>query len=155
MTAKNLDAALADLKSITHLTGVNAVRSRDQALADVTAYHSAEYIGPLLLMLDDASKDDESMFSLIHASEDFDDDVYVRELVAVLAKLRAAAPRWASILLMRVLNNDSTRIELVRSLRTASPESKEAIAWLCERINESSPVFMGKTVSALVAARSH
>ncbi len=65
----------------------------DAALAEVTKFSSAESIRPLLLMLDDGASDDEGMFSLIHAAEAFEVAMYVRELLAVLPWLCAAAPR--------------------------------------------------------------
>jgi hypothetical protein len=152
LIAKTLDAALENLKAASQIKGT--VQSRDEALAEVTSHKSPAYIGPLLLMLDDAAEDDESMFSLIHAAEAFDDGIYARELLGVLQGFYATSPRWASIVLMRVLNNDAARDELVRALRDASSHTKQAMASLCEKINERSPTFMSKTLPALIAARS-
>lgn len=64
--------------------------------------------------------------------------MYVRELLVVPPGLRAAAPRWASIVLMRTLNSDGMRGELVRALRGADADIKQAAKWLCEKVNEGS-----------------
>jgi len=154
LVKKPLEAALAELRAVARAKGTGAVQVRDQALADVTAHDSPRYIGPLLLMLDDGAEDDESMFSLIHAAEAFDDATYVRELLEVLPEFRAAAPRWASIALMRVLNSESARDELVKALRSAPPQTKQAMSWVCEKINERNPSFMSKTLPVVIAARS-
>ena len=152
MNTVPLADALTELRLAAKLTGEGSVQAIDAALVEVTKFSSAESIGPLLLMLDDGATYDEGMFSLIHAAEAFEDAVYVRELLAALPELRAAAPRWASIVLMRALNNDGTRGELVRALRGADAGIKQAAKWLCAKVNERSPKFMSKTLPVLVAA---
>lgn len=152
MNTNSLADALAELRLAAKLTVEGSVQAIDAALVQVTQFGSPESIGPLLLMLDDGATYDEGMFSLIHAAEAFEDAVYVHELLAVLPELRAASPRWASIVLMRALNNDGTRGELVRALRNADAAIKQAAKWLCEKVNERSPKFMSKTLPVLVAA---
>jgi hypothetical protein len=43
---------------------------------------------------------------------------------------------------------------LVRAVRDASRPIKEAILWLCERINERSASFLDRTAAVAVAAQS-
>jgi hypothetical protein len=92
------------------------------------------------------------MFTLIHAAESSDDSTYVHALLSVFCDLVESAPRWASIVVMRVLNNDSARHEMVSQLRGASTETKEAFRLMCERINSVSPQFLSKTTSVSLAA---
>jgi hypothetical protein len=153
VTANSLVAALENLKAAAQLKGPGAVQSRDQALTEVTVHDTPAYIGPLLLLLEDATDDDESMFSLIHAAEAFDDQVYVRELLGILPNFRASAPRWATIVLMRALNSDATRDALVRGVRDAPVPVKLAMLWLCEKINEQGATFIRKTLPVLIAAK--
>jgi hypothetical protein len=68
--------------------------------------------------------------------------------------LLASSPRWGSIVLMRVMNSDETRHELVRQLREASSSIKESVRVMCERINGVSPEFLSKTVPVTLAATS-
>jgi hypothetical protein len=152
MNTDSLADALEELGLAVQLTGEGSVQAIDAALAQVTRFGSPQSIAPLLLMLNDSAPYDEGMFSLIHAAEGFEDGVYVREFLAVLPKLRGASPKWASLVLMRVLNNDSTRAELVRAVRDAAPAIKDAAKWLCDKVNERSPKFMSKTLPVLVAA---
>lgn len=152
MNTNSLADALGELRLAVQMTGEGSVPAIDAALAQVTKYGSPQSIGPLLLMLDDRAAYDEGMFSLIHAAEAFEDSVYVRELLGVLPELRVAAPRWASIVLIRVLNSDGTRADLVRALRDAAPAAKLAAKWLCNKVNERNPKFMSKTLPVLAAA---
>lgn len=106
----------------------------------------------LLSLLSDNAEYDEGMFSLIHAAEACDDSAYVRALLSVFPDLVRSSPRWASIVLMRVLNGPSAQAEMVRQLRTAPASAKEAVRMMCDRINSVSPQFLSKTVPVTVAA---
>jgi Immunity protein 30 len=109
----------------------------------------------LLSVLSDGAEHDEGMFSLIHAAESLDVTPYrsyVSALLSVFPVLFASSPRWASIILMRVMNSDATRHELVGQIRHAPASTKEAVRVMCDRINEVSPEFLGKTVPVTLAA---
>ncbi len=108
----------------------------------------------LLVLLSDEAEYDEGMFSIIHAVESQDEPPYKSYVLAVLTvfpTLSATAPRWASIVLMRVMNSDASRHELVRQLRDAPAPTKESVREMCERINGVSPEFLSKTVPVTLA----
>lgn len=109
----------------------------------------------LLALLSDKAEYDEGMFSIIHAAESLDGPPYgsyVSALLSVFPTLSVSSPRWASIVLMRVMNSDASRHELVRQLRDAPAPIKESVRVMCERINEVSPEFLSKTVPITLAA---
>lgn len=106
----------------------------------------------LIASLSDKAEYDEGMFSIIHSAESVDDTSYVSALLAVFPTLSASSPRWASIVLMRVMNGDASRHELVRQLRDAPAPIKESVRVMCERINEVSPEFLSRTVPVTIAA---
>lgn len=106
----------------------------------------------LLLSLSDEAEYDEGMFTLIHAAESIADAPYVSALLLVFPTLLASSPRWASIVLMRVMNSDASRHELVRQLRDAPAPIKESVREMCERINGVSPEFLSKTIPVTLAA---
>jgi hypothetical protein len=124
----------------------------DDAVSKLFAMNDVRMPADLLALLFDEAEYDEAMFSLIHAAESVDDPSYVRAMLSAFAKLAASAPRWASIVLMRVLNNDATRHEIVTQLKNASPTVKEPIRLICMKINQVSPEFLAKTASIMVAS---
>ncbi|WP_156347529.1 MULTISPECIES: Imm30 family immunity protein [unclassified Sphingomonas] len=124
----------------------------DAAVNKLLAKGDERLTSDLLSFLTDNAEYDEGMFSLVHAAEACDDRTYVRALLAVFPGLVASSPRWASIVLMRVLNSPSAQAELVRQLRNAPNFAKEAMRAMCERINSVSPQFLSKTVPVTVAA---
>lgn len=123
----------------------------DAALAPLASAHSPSSIKPLLLMLNDES-DDEGMWPLVHAAEAFDDETYVESFLAALPALIVASARWASIMMMRSLNSDPTRLQLTRQLRTAPRDVKQSALLLCDRISRVDARFLAKTAIVLAAA---
>lgn len=126
----------------------------DSLIVPLMEHRDPRSITVLLSSLEDAAKDDAGMFSIIHAAESFDDETYIDELIAALPRITAKSPKWASIVVMRTLNTESTKDTLIRKLRDAGPSSKNSAKWLCEKINERSPTFLSKTVPVLLAAKS-
>ncbi|WP_175038162.1 Imm30 family immunity protein [Burkholderia contaminans] len=152
--AKTVEDALRSLDDTIVRQGLGAVRDVETSISGVMQFADAQCIVPLLLHLDDTAPYDEVMFSLIHAAESFDDSTYVRSLLDALPKLVQAAPKWASIALMRVLNNASSKAALVQALSAASPDAKHAVTWLCEKLNERSASFIEKTLAVSLAAKN-
>jgi hypothetical protein len=124
----------------------------DVAVSELMADTNERLPSDLLSLLSDNAEYDEGMFSLIHAAESYDDNAYVRALLSVFPHLVSSAPRWASIVLMRVLNASATQAEMVRQLRDAPASVKGAVRDVCGRINEVSPQFLSKTVPVTLAA---
>jgi hypothetical protein len=126
--------------------------SIDAALAPVAATGDPDTIKPLLQMLRDGAND-HGMWSILHAAEAHSDAAYVTHLLDALPQMANDAPGWSSILMMRVLNSETARSELVRQLRGAPQESRLAAATVCEEINRVDVRFLSKTTVVLVAAR--
>jgi len=124
----------------------------DGLLAKLLSCGGKSIASDLLSLLSDGDEADEGTFSLIHAAESFDDIVYVQALLLAFPRLASSAPRWASIVLMRVLNKEGARVELVRQLRNASVPEKKAIGKVCERINSVNTNFLAKTIPVVLAA---
>ncbi len=126
-------------------------REIDAALMPIASEIDSQAIGPLLLMLNDETEDD-AMWSLVHAAEQFDDVTYVQHFLSVFPALVVGSSRWASILTMRLLNSDASRAELARQARTASAETRKALVLTCEGINGRDARFLAKTTTVLLAA---
>jgi len=124
----------------------------ENVLASIADLNDPESIVALSEFFDDDAEFDELMFSIIHTIEIHDDQTYCRELLKAAPDLCSRAPRWASIIFMRVLNSDSTRTQLVLQLRNAPGPTKDALRNLMEKINDRGVEFMAKTTPVIVAA---
>lgn len=145
-----LDDHLAMLRR--HLAGPASARTIDAALRPIAAARDPRSIAPLLLMLNDAH-DDDGMWSILHAAEDFADADYVPALLAASPGLVAASPQWASIILIRVLNADATRTELVRRLAAAPPDQRDAVAGWCDTLRRTDARFAAASGAVRRAAQ--
>lgn len=105
-----------------------------------------------LKIISDYSGEDNAIFSLIHAAEACDDVSYVQALLRAFPSLKSSSPRWASIVLMRILNSASARSEIIRQLRHSPAAVKASVQEVCEAINKVDPRFLSKTVPVTIAA---
>ena len=151
MTKEALEAALTQLELAA---SIGSVRGIDEAVAKVMQQNDSSCLSRLLGALNDHAPFDEGMFSIIHAAESFEDPIYVRGLFDALPDLVENAPKWASILLMRIFNDAESHRRFVAELSHRSREEKNAAEWLCKKINEVDPRFISKTVAVLAGARA-
>lgn len=152
MTSPTLNEALESLRTVA--SRPHSVMELEREVEAIMGYGDSAAIGPLLLLLDDSAEYDEEMFSLVHAAESFADQIYMKEFLRVISVMQRQAPRWASIVLMRVINGEETRKLLIRELRSTPKDAKDAVGWLCEKINERSATFLEKTLPVSLAAHS-
>lgn len=124
----------------------------DAAIIELIADGDKRLPRDILSLLSDRAEYDEGMFSLIHAAETVEDDAYIDAFLSVFSQLASSSPRWASIILMRVLNSRSAQLEMIRQLRDAPGYIKESVREMCGRINEVSPQFLNKTIPITLAA---
>lgn len=148
---KELNTLIAELNDVEYSDPDYASRF-ESILTEVVELRNPQVIVPLLEFLDDEAPYDEVMFSIIHGVEIFDDTTYVDQVLLGASDLCTRAPRWASILFMRLLNAESSRHELVRQVRKADAGTKSEIKSLMEKINARGVQFMAKTTPVIVAA---
>jgi len=123
----------------------------DRELAEIAPLRDPAVI-PILLPLFRDTSDHTAMFSVIHTIEVFETPVYVEGILTGLVGFGRSAPYWASIVIMRLLNDDVGRHELARQVAQADPEVREMMAALLHAINAQSETFKPKTQPVLFAA---
>jgi hypothetical protein len=148
---KTLSEMITEIRNVD-VDSFNSTPRFERLLSQIISFKSSETIIPLLGLFRDNAKRDELMFSIIHGMENFDDRTYVSQILCGTPALCVQSPRWASIIFMRILNSQKTRMELVRQLPTAEPEIKMAVKALMKQIKARDETFLLKTAVALVAA---
>lgn len=153
MTNNDFEQAMLDFQLTSpEFKDANA-KAIETLLTPLVKYNNLRSIAPLLLTLNDDAKDDSGMFLIIHTVENFNDDIYIAEFLNVLPQLWIKAPKWASILLMRSLNNEKTSDVLVHILRNSREDVKQSIKLLSQKINDCNPNFLSKTLRLSLAIR--
>lgn len=154
MTDIDLCSALREVVDVLSSFEKCGMVEFERAVCGVAALKDPRSITPLLGMLRDEAPDDSAMYLLIHAAEAFDDETYVANFINCAPFLKRNSPQWASVVMMRVLNNDSTRQIVTRRLRDSPDDVRDAAIWLLEGIDAEDSSFLAKTMAPLLAAKS-
>jgi hypothetical protein len=117
----------------------------EKGLEQLAEFDEAEAFAPLLSLFEDEAPFDEPMFSIIRLIERSKTKAYVSLLLGELSSFVKTSPRWASIVVMRLLNSEEDRQELAEQVKGAPPQACENLKWLLEAINKRGEVFEGKT----------
>lgn len=123
----------------------------EDVLGRIARLRDAASIAPLVNLLADDAKYNELMLSTLMAIEQFDDADYVREILQVAPAFWARSPEWASTVLIRILNPDTTRTELLRQLPAQPAETKRVLRAIAKRLNSENPRNAAKTEPVLLA----
>lgn len=67
------------------------------------------------------------MFSIVHTIENFEDAIYLQNLLPALDKLFQKSPKWTTILVMRILNSTSTKDKLANAITYTSASTKDTL----------------------------
>lgn len=151
LSASAYQSDLQALTSELHHNGARPVLI-DRYLSSLLDYASEKLAEDLLPLLSDDAEFQEGMWSILHAAETAPQSAYISATISVFPVLARSAPDWASVVLMRLLNEEDYRTALVRRVRDASALEKQAFRLACERINRASPEFLAKTVALTIAA---
>ncbi|WP_335975930.1 Imm30 family immunity protein [Acinetobacter calcoaceticus] len=141
MTARALEQAIKNLVKAAQIDNFGDVEAVDTALVEVMIFNDPSVIRPLIRLIEDSAQYDEAIFSIIHSIESFDDDVYITEFLKELPYFVNKSPKWALILLKRILNSDSAREVLTKKLYSTSSEIKSAVLCIVAIINKESSKF--------------
>ena len=127
------------------------VRSRRLATdADVEQFDRAldalpaELSGPVVIRLLDGFDDDSAVpevtFNLIHRIEKTASPRYEQALVAGLPHLHETAPWWAEVLVIRIVNSDSSRAAVISAAGEATPEERATLRSVLDGIADRDAV---------------
>ena len=147
-----LNSLISDLRAVNKKRGPRYVAEFEQVLEQIMSLGNADSILPLLEFLDDDSSFDELMFSIVHSIEVFNDKVYIAKILKGVSDLYERSPRWASIIFMRILNSENSRLELILQIRNYDQATKMTIRHLMEKINSRGMQFVAKTAPVIKAA---
>lgn len=103
------------------------VRRIERSIAQLVVANDTESIILLLQFLDDESEFDELMFSIIHAVEKLQDEQFIDVIIAKIGSIFSTSPRWATVILMRILNSPSSMAVLSRKIENISEENWQSI----------------------------
>jgi len=114
----------------------------NEALEQVDELEDPRSIEALMTLIDDGA-DDLITFGLVHTIERFDDPVYLQHWLAGLPQLTRRSPRWAEILLLRILNSPPASAELLERAANLADSQQDALREATTRLMASDPKLAG------------
>jgi hypothetical protein len=130
-----MDSRIASLKEIV---GKKNLREIDKGIATILDSEDPSLISQLFYLFDDGLKDDQIMFSVIHAVESLENSYYLKTFLQHLDRLMKVAPESAAYLLLRIANHLPSFTMLKEELRK-NPASIKAINDAKERVLKMKP----------------
>ena len=88
-------------------------------------------------------------FSIVHAAETFENGAYVKALLETFPVLANEVPRWAMMLLARVLNSPPALSTLLGQLPLAREEVLSSVRSVAEELRAGAWPVAGKARSLL------
>lgn len=114
----------------------------DATLAQIATLNDPRAIGLLVRFFDDKCKFPESMFSIIHTIERFDDETYVREILKALPILWQRSPYWAKVIHFRIFSQTASLRAYRSGLTIAEPPCKATAKDLLTTMRAQEPLFV-------------
>jgi hypothetical protein len=121
----------------------------DPLLVELQPCFGPDLVAPLLLTLVDDISAEAQVFGIVHLAESADDRPYALGLVKALPLLVEAAPRWATILLSRLLNSASTFQQLIELVPSLPAEQQRALLKSVAAVEEWRPDQVGPQVALI------
>jgi hypothetical protein len=134
-----LEALIGQLEQVVQQSREGYVQSFDGILQQIAALNDPMCIPLLLPFFGDDAEYDEMLFTIIHTIEAFDDDVYVQKILDSLPSLLAKAPRWATVIHMRILNSPSAFAAYAGRVRNLSQEQRGSVRRVLELVRLENP----------------
>ncbi len=121
-----------ELKAIIANYSEGLLSDFEDKLYEIHLSREEEIICELIFSLKDDFEYDELMFSIIHTIEDFEDSLYVSEILKTLPNSVYTSPRWMSIIFMRILNSGESLNSLVNQVLNLDEAQRVALKKLFE-----------------------
>lgn len=158
MSTSKLDKLISDLYLLvsenTILSHPSYVETFENYLAEIVELDDSSCIGRLIPLFDDKYFSDDSMFSIVHSIENFEDSVYVQTILENLSAFYKNSPGWASTVLIRILNSGEAMTELSYQAKKLSPDDKSVLSDLLREVAKESSSLEQKTFSVLASIQA-
>lgn len=137
-----IEGLIRHLQQYAKLEDSIDVERFDATLSQIAGLNDPRAISLLLPFFNDNCRFRETMFSIVHTIERFDDETYLRELLKGLPGLWSRSPYWANVLHFRIFNNAAAFQAYRSQLVQADTVTKTAAKELLTTMRNREPKFM-------------
>ena len=122
----------------------------EEAIDNILSFENYEHIKYLCTGFDDNTKDDEVMFSLVHAIESYDNIVESRlslkEFLYAIPNVYSYAKGWVIIMNKRILNDDNSLKSYIDVAKNCDNSLKMILIELMNEIKKDNPERFSQVV---------
>jgi len=136
-----------ELKHLNCMVSNGTAIEIDDALLPLLGRSDPRIIAPILRLLNETG-DQAGMWSIVHSAESFTGPEYVSGFLHALPELSQTCIWWTEVLLMRILNSDECRTELMEQLHDAPAMTKEGVTAICQKVSDDAR-FRDRTAAVL------
>ena len=127
----------------------------EEALQFFVEEENPEHISLLCQAFDDDTEDYEVMFGLVHIIEAYDKKTSVEtattEFVKAIPSLLKRGEEWLEVLLIRILNDDTSRIVFAQVIGDADKTTRSTTLNKLKKIAKEDPEEFGDKVADLIS----
>ena len=134
------------------LRNVLEVKDFEAAIENILSLNDVQFIRDLCSGFDDQTENQEVMFGLVHAIEDFDGKEGLFELAKAIPSMLPNAKEWAIILNYRILNDNPSRILFIEVLKILDASVRDVIVQILKEIKLEDPVTFGASVDEVLSS---
>lgn len=116
-------------------------RAFEEALAALLEIGGPDLLDDMFAAFDDATGQHEVMWNLVHALEDYEDDLYLPALMSWTPRLLPHAREWAGYLHERLLASNKSLPPYLDRLASVPPETRRAVRELLDDIERRKPML--------------
>lgn len=118
----------------------------DGLLEKFAQQKNSELISQLISFFDDEEEYDELWFSIVHTIENCEHEFYDQQIIRNFEPFFANSPRWAVIVLMRILNSPESYIAFLNCMKNQSQLNKPVLRKALEVVRKKDARFESKCV---------
>lgn len=133
------DEAAKKLRQVRLMRNPEELKEFEAAFAALLEIGGPAVVDDMFAAFDDATGQHEVMWNLVHALEDYEDNVYLPALMFWTPRLLPHAREWAGYLHERVLASSKSLPPYLDRLSSLSPEAKQAVQSLLEDVERRKP----------------
>lgn len=152
--ATNIELATQQLRDNRLMKNNEQIGLFEEAIEQISDNEDVGHISALCQGFDDNTEHSEVMFGLIHTIEGYDrfssPSEAISNFIQAAPTMLPHAADWLRIMLVRILNDANSRPLFSQLLASSSPNSKEPIRAVLQKISADDPAKFEVKVSEVV-----
>ena len=147
----DIQAEILKLKKNRLLRNTLEVNDFESAIENIVSLNDVNLIKDLCVGFDDQTEDDEVMFGLIHAIEDFEGEKGLLEMAKAIPSMLPHAKGWATVLNYRVLNHEPSRRQYGKVLKKVNVTAQDIVVKILKEIKTEDPAQFETSVDEVLS----